>query len=98
MAVVYEHPTYGVFWLTELNPQQTTDDLIKQVEDCQTISCGGDPAMVEVQGGESALLVSTEGLGGVTTLTWIDGSVQVVLQGPSDVFTRDAAVAAVDEI
>ncbi len=97
MALVYDDPTYGTFWLTEQNPSPTAASFADQIKACQEVPCDGDPAIVQIQGDQQALVVSAQSTG-VTGLTWIDGSVQIILNGPASVFTRELAVDAANQI
>jgi hypothetical protein len=97
MALVYDHPRYGTFWVTEQDPSPTAASFADQIKACQEVPCDGDPAIVQIQGDQEGLVVSAQSTG-VTGLTWIDGPVQIILNGPYDIFTKELAVDAADQI
>jgi hypothetical protein len=94
LFLVYKGQDGNPFWVVQLSAGPTwKDNFDQQVAEC-TPPCGG-LSVVQVRDKQRALLSRGDF---VTALLWLEGDVEVQLQGPSSSFTSNVAILTANSL
>ncbi len=92
-AAMYDHPSYGRFWVIERVAEMTQEELRSWAECERTTGCEGSWSLVTVGDGIEAILIE----GPVaTSVVWLSGQVSFDVVGPADTLTGKEAVEIAD--
>lgn len=90
LALIYEHPDYGKFWILERVPQATQAVLEAHAGPCDpALGCEGSWTMTQLDLLTRALQI--EGGPLANALIWLKGGIQFDVLGPSDSFNASDA-------
>ena len=100
LALRYDHPDYGLFWVTETRPPQSISAVQLQASleslpaTCEASEvCKAKLTVETIRGGIRALLQISSRATGATSITWYEGGIEFNVIGPPSTFSGEEAVA-----
>jgi hypothetical protein len=95
MAIIYDHPTYGRFWIVEALSEMTQGEL-EALAECSPVSdCEGIWSLVTLGDGTTALQIE----GPIAnSVVWLEGQVEFDVLGPSATFSAAYAIEVANTV
>jgi hypothetical protein len=92
LALVYDDPQYGQFWILEHLTDLGASDLQQMATNCTPEKgCEGQEQMMQLEDGTQALSIGSASI--TNGAIWVSGSVYYDVVGPAPAFTLDDATA-----
>lgn len=95
VAAIYDHATYGRFWVIVRISEMSEEELRSWAECDPVAGCDGTWTLVPIRGGDQGILIEGPL---ATSVVWLSGDLRYDVVGPARTFGRTAALEMAAEI